>query len=199
MGSTPSSFTLCCPQQSFLFFTFPTPLCAQFIDLPWWSRPGDGYSPRSHLSSSILTLSSVSPSPGSTCLQNRSPRSLWGGCTLVRPRPTTCGRKANPTQTRGEEQRHLLQAVLSSQGLWMSQSPAWGVAGPSLALLVCVEEKRCLLWPQEWLSLFCEGLRTGERDTVTAWCLSRGADSAVPSAGRYPDLSPLLAGISCSW
>lgn len=124
MGSTPSGFILC-PQQSFIFFTFPTPLCAQFIDLPLWSSPGDGHSPWSLLSSSILTLSCVSPSPGSTCLQNRSPRSLWGGCTLVRPRPTTCGRKANPTQTRGEEQRHL-QVVLSSQGLWMSQSPALG-------------------------------------------------------------------------
>lgn len=30
----------------FPLFAFPTLLCAQFIDLPWWSRSGDGHSPK---------------------------------------------------------------------------------------------------------------------------------------------------------
>lgn len=169
MGVTLSSFLLRFPQQSFPLFTFPTLLCAQFIDLPWWSRPGDGHSPKNLLSSGVLTRCSDFPSPGSTSLQSRSPRSPWGGCTSARPQPTTCGRKANPTQTRGEEHRCLLQAVLGTQGLWMCQSPGWGgwLEGggkwgtrPELAVFACVEERRCPLWPQEGSPRLCEGLGT---------------------------------------
>lgn len=159
----------CFPQQSFPLFMFPTLLCAQFIDLPRWSRPGDGHSPENLLSSGVLTRSSVFLSSGSTCLQSRSPRSPWGGCTSARPQPTTCGRKANPTQTRGEEpqmpspsrSKHSRPVDVPVPGLGSVAGgrATWGT-GPELPVLVCVEERRCLLWPQEVSPPLCEGLGT---------------------------------------
>lgn len=204
------------PQQSSPLFTLPTLPCAQFVDLPWWSRPGDSCSPENLLSSGVLTRSSLYPSPGSTCLRSRSPRSPWGGCTSARPQPTTCGRKANPTQTRGEEHRRLLQVVLSTQGLRMCQSPGWvvgleggGHGGQVLNWLflslwrkggVCCGHKKVL--PNSvrgWGQCLCptaqgEGTCQAHRDSFGAL-----ADWAVPRAGWHPDLSPLSAGISCSW